>query len=189
MINVGTVLPGSHPCNNNDDDVDRRINNNRRYALFLYALTTLLLFGDQNLLAPNLTAGGCTQLYTFVNFCYPFLFFLTFFSFLYLFVMIRIAADEFGFDDEEKDRKLGGDIALAFFLLGAPASFVIGCMADTTSQRNMLFGVTVLIGEGACALTYFTTTYEGLFVTRALTGFSVGGALPLLSSLLGDWCE
>ena len=46
--------------------------------------------------------------------------------------MIRIAADEFGFDDEEKDRKLGGDIALAFFLLGAPASFVIGCMADTT---------------------------------------------------------
>ena len=103
--------------------------------------------------------------------------------------MIRIAADEFGFDDEEKDRKLGGDIALAFFLLGAPASFVIGCMADTTSSRNMLFGVTVLIGEGACALTYFTTTYEGLFVTRALTGFSVGGALPLLSSLLGDWCE
>jgi len=42
-----------------------------------------LLFGDQNLLAPNLTA----------------------------------AADEFGFDDEEKDRKLCGDIALAFFCL------------------------------------------------------------------------
>ncbi len=36
-------------------------------------------------------------------------------------------------------------------------------------------------------LTYFTTTYTGLYVTRALTGFSVGGALPLLSSVLGDW--
>jgi MFS family permease len=114
----------------------------------------VLLFSDQNLLAPNLSQ----------------------------------AADEFGFDDNERDQKLGGDIALAFFVLGAPASFLIGCGADSDFvSRSFLFGLTVLIGEGACFFTYFTTTYTGLYVTRALTGFSVGGALPLLSSVLGDW--
>jgi MFS family permease len=126
----------------------------RRWTVILYSITTILLFSDQNLLAPNLSQ----------------------------------AAEEFGFDDNERDKKLGGDIALAFFVLGAPASLLVGCMADSNSiSRSFLFGLIVLIGEGACFLTYFTTDYTGLYVTRALTGFSVGGALPLLSSVLGDW--
>lgn len=126
----------------------------RKWTLFLYSITTILLFSDQNLLAPNLTE----------------------------------AAEEFGFDENERDQKLGGNIALAFFVLGAPASFLVGCYADSDSiSRSKLFGIIVLIGEGACFLTYFTKTYAGLYVTRALTGFSVGGALPLLSSVLGDW--
>lgn len=126
----------------------------KRYTVILYSITTVLLFADQNLLAPNLSA----------------------------------AAEEFGFDNNQRDKKLGGDIALAFFILGAPASFVVGCGADSDYlPRSFLFGLTVLIGEGACFLTYFTKTYTGLYITRALTGFSVGGALPLLSSVLGDW--
>jgi Major Facilitator Superfamily len=40
--------------------------------------------------------------------------------------------------------------------------------------------------SGACFLTYWTKTYRGLFVCRTLTGFSMGGALPLIYSLLGD---
>ena len=131
---------------------DRRFD--RAWALMLYSLTTILLFSDQNLLAPNLSA----------------------------------AAEEFGFNDEEKDSLLGGQIALAFFVVGAPASFLVGCCADSKGvSRNVLFGVLVLIGEGSCLVTYWTTTYTGLYITRALTGFSVGGALPLLSSVLGDW--
>ena len=126
----------------------------RKWSLFLYSITTILLFADQNLLAPNLSS----------------------------------AAEEFGFNDEQRDQKLGGDIALAFFVLGAPASFAVGCLADSDRiSRNFMFGFIVLIGEGACFLTYFTSTYSGLYWTRALTGFSVGGALPLLSSVLGDW--
>lgn len=139
----------------NDGAVSKEPRNwQRTYTLVLYSLTTVLLFADQNLLAPNLSA----------------------------------AAEEFGFDNDQRDKKLGGDIALAFFLLGAPASFLVGCCADSDSiPRSFLFGLTVLIGEGACFFTYFTTTYSGLYITRALTGFSVGGALPLLSSVLGDW--
>eukprot|EP00980_Cylindrotheca_fusiformis_P025145 scaffold13202_cov126-Cylindrotheca_fusiformis.AAC.2 len=94
-------------------------------------------------------------------------------------------ADDFGFDKDERDRKLGGDISLAFFLLGAPASFAIGCLADR-ADRSLIFAWTVLIGEGACFLTYWAKTYEVLYVCRAITGFSVGGAVPLIYSILGD---
>ncbi|KAL3906905.1 MAG: hypothetical protein SGILL_009088 [Bacillariaceae sp.] len=94
-------------------------------------------------------------------------------------------AEYFGLDDEERDRKLGGDISLAFFLLGAPASFLIGFLADSY-DRAKLFGWTVGIGEMACLLTYFVQTYQQLYICRAITGFSVGGALPVIYSILGD---
>ena len=64
----------------------------RRLATTLYLLTTSLLFADQNLMSPNLSA----------------------------------IAEEFGFDDNTRDKKLGGDIAIAFFMVGVPASFLVG---------------------------------------------------------------
>jgi MFS family permease len=120
-------------------------------TMILFSLTTILLFADQNLMGPNLSA----------------------------------IADEFGLSEQERDRKLGGDISLAFFLLGAPASLVVGCLADA-ADRSFLFAGTVMIGEGACLATYFVTSYPQLYVCRAVTGFSVGGALPLIYSILGD---
>jgi hypothetical protein len=123
----------------------------RKWAVALFSACTILLFADQNLMSPNLTA----------------------------------IATDFGFSDEERDKKLGGQIALAFFVLGAPASFFIGCLADSYN-RSRLFAWTVGIGEGACFLTYWTTTYRQLYICRAITGFSLGGALPLIYSVLGD---
>jgi hypothetical protein len=125
--------------------------NKRSWTIALFSIATLLLFADQNLMAPNLSD----------------------------------IADEFGFNEEERDRKLGGDIALAFFLIGAPASFIVGCLADT-SDRSVLFAWTVFIGEGACFATYWVRTYHQLYICRALTGFAVGGAVPLIYSTLGD---
>lgn len=155
----------------------------RRWAIALFSATTILLFADQNLMAPNLTA----------------------------------IAEEFDFSDEERDTKLGGHIALAFWLLGAPAALVIGVLADQFN-RSKLFVLTVGIGEGmsnltvlqlfffdclsflqchvvfscsnistgACFMTFWSRTYWGLFICRTLTGFSIGGALPLIYSILGD---
>ena len=120
-------------------------------AVALFSVCTILLFADQNLMAPNLTAIG----------------------------------NDFGFNDEQRDKKLGGEIAFAFYVLGAPASFVVGCLADT-HNRTHLFALTVGIGEGACLATYWTTSYIQLYVCRALSGFSLGGALPLIYSILGD---
>ena len=82
-------------------------------------------------------------------------------------------------------RKLGGYVALAFFTLGCPVSFLVGYLADR-HRRIPLFALIIVLGEGACFFTYFTATYTGLLVTRALTGISVGGALPLIFSLLSD---
>ena len=123
----------------------------RNWAVTLFSACTILLFADQNLMSPNLTA----------------------------------IANDFGFSDEERDRKLGGQIALAFFVLGAPASFVVGCLGDTYN-RSKLFACTVGIGEGACLATFFTRTFAELYACRAITGFALGGALPLIYSVLGD---
>ena len=126
----------------------------RRWTITLYSLATVLLFADQNLLAPNLSA----------------------------------VADEFGFNDVERDAKLGGEIALAFFFMGAVASFIVGYLTDSidATSRSSLFAVTIFIGEGGCLMTYFTKTYGQLLWCRAMTGFSVGGATPLIYSVLGD---
>jgi hypothetical protein len=129
----------------------RQSSGERRWAVALFSGCTILLFADQNLMSPNLTA----------------------------------IAEDFGFSEEERDKKLGGQIALAFFVLGAPASFLVGCLADSYN-RSRLFAWTVGIGEGACCLTYWTSTYRQLYVCRAITGFSLGGALPLIYSVLGD---
>jgi hypothetical protein len=122
-------------------------------AVVLFSLTTILLFADQNLMSPNLTA----------------------------------MAHDFGFTDLQRDTKLGGDIALAFFVVGAPAAYVVGILADSSRfQRVRLFAAVVGLGEGACALTFFTSSYWQLYFCRAITGFSMGGALPLIYSILGD---
>lgn len=131
--------------------LDHEADKKRQWTMMIFSITTVLLFADQNLMAPNLTE----------------------------------IAEHFGFDDEERDVKLGGNIALAFWLLGAPAGFLVGVLADRV-DRSLLFALTVGIGEGACFFTFFTTTYWELFICRAVTGFSIGGALPLIYSILGD---
>jgi MFS family permease len=138
----------SHP---NHRGITHRTKQQRRLALLLLSICTILLFADQNLMSPNLTA----------------------------------IATFFGFTDEQRDQKLGGDIALAFWVLGAPASLIIGCLADV-HDRIKLFAATIFLGEGACMATFWVHTYPQLYACRALTGLSVGGALPLIYSILGD---
>ena len=48
------------------------------------------------------------------------------------------------------------------------------------------FCAVVAIGCLGCLGTYFTTTYSQLFAMRTLTGVAIGGAPPLVYSLLGD---
>lgn len=94
-------------------------------------------------------------------------------------------ADDFGFNEEERDEKLGGYIAFGFFVVGGPVALLVGYFADTVN-RCTLFGVVIALGESACLATYWVKTYPQLFVCRVLTGISIGGATPIIFSLLGD---
>jgi len=126
------ILPGENVQQQNERQQQQQKQKERQWAMMLFSLTTVLLFADQNLMAPNLS---------------------------------DIASD-FGFDDEERDVKLGGHIALAFWMLGAPAGFVVGVLADRMN-RTFLFAVTVGIGEGknqnkeenGTLLFYYFTTF------------------------------
>ena len=99
-------------------------------------------------------------------------------------LLYRIA-DEFGFNEDERDVKLGGMIALGFFFVGAPISYIIGWMADSIN-RIPLFAATVFIGEFGCMMVYFVQNYQQLYACRVLTGISIGGAIPIIFSVLGD---
>lgn len=123
----------------------------RLYTIFMLSFTVFLLFADQNLLAPNLSA----------------------------------AAKDFGFSDAERDEKLGGFIAIGFFIIGGTVALVVGYFTDIVN-RAALFGVVVVFGETACFGTFFVRTYGELFACRVLTGISIGGATPIIFSMLGD---
>jgi MFS family permease len=101
---------------------------------------------------------------------------------------LSVVAREFGFTTQERDVKLGGYISLAFFLVGGMVALLIGRFADRF-DRTKLLALVVVAGEIPCAATYFCDSYEQLFVCRILTGISIGGAPPLVYSLLGDLVE
>ena len=94
-------------------------------------------------------------------------------------------AEDFGFTEEERDRKLGGDIALAFFIVGVPIAFLIGFLVDKF-PRVPIFAFIALVSGASSLATYYSKTYHELFICRAVTGVAVGGALPVVYSLLSD---
>eukprot|EP00667_Euglena_gracilis_P011703 EG_transcript_11969 len=94
-------------------------------------------------------------------------------------------ADDFHLDHEQRDWKLGGELACGYFVIGAPAALIAGHYADRRSRKNLLAAVLVM-GKIPCLLVYFVRTYGQLFVLRTLMGITVGGLTPLTSSLAGD---
>lgn len=99
---------------------------------------------------------------------------------------LTAAADDFGMSDHERDEKLGGQIALGFFVLGAPAALAAGYWADLYNRCH-LFGVMTLLSSLATGGTYFVQTYEQLFFVRTLTGIGIGAAAPITFSIMGDF--
>jgi MFS family permease len=103
----------------------------------MFCVTASLLYADQNLMAPNLTAiadSACRRPPPPLPppACpapaHP-----------------PLSAG-FGFDESERDRYLGGYVAAAFYLVGAPAALLFGYLSDTVNRRNLLFAA-VLLGE------------------------------------------
>jgi hypothetical protein len=58
-------------------------------------------------------------------------------------------AQDFGFDDHQRDRMLGGAIAAAFYMVGAPAALLFGWLSDRVNRKRLLFAAVVL-GKWPC---------------------------------------
>ena len=95
-------------------------------------------------------------------------------------------ADEFGFNDIERDVKLGGEISLVFWLIGGVVTLFFGYFTDILSRKKLLI-ISILIGEIPCFLTGFVETYQQFFWLRALTGIGIGAIIPITYSLLADY--
>jgi Arabinose efflux permease len=95
-------------------------------------------------------------------------------------------AQEFGMSSDERDRKLGGEIALSFFLCGVPSALLVGWMTDRLNHRAAIFATVVFIGELSCFATYFVKSFASLLATRSITGIAIGASLPVVYSVLGD---
>ena len=98
---------------------------------------------------------------------------------------LSTVAHEFGMNDIERDERLGGELAMGLFLLGAPAALAIGACADRY-PRKLLLVIILLVGGAASLGTALARSYSDLFWMRALTGVSLGSALPVTFSLVGD---
>ena len=120
----------------------------------MFCLTASLLYADQNLMAPNLTAIAqgavgmqeqCTGKLHVAR-----LLVLECMSIIWsqLIQPAYWTSADFGFDDEQRDKYLGGYIAAAFYIVGAPAALLFGYLSDTVNRRNLLFAA-VLLGMGA----------------------------------------
>ena len=96
------------------------------------------------------------------------------------------AAKDLQLTDVERDEKLGGGLALGLFVVGGSASMLVGAAADGWIRRVDLLALVLGIGGCGCLGSAFSPSYFLLFVSRAVTGIGLGGALPLTFSLIGD---
>ena len=80
---------------------------------------------------------------------------------------------------------MGANIAAGFFIVGGLVALIAGYLADIWN-RTLLLGWIVVAGSTASGCTYFVQTYQQLFFVRILTGISIGGASPVVYSMLGD---
>ena len=74
---------------------------------------------------------------------------------------------------------------MAFFLLAASAALVIGVLTDVIQRKRILVW-TMILGQGPASSRCSSSSYWELFAIRTLTGVAVGGALPIVYSMVGD---
>mmetsp|Transcript_41227 Transcript_41227/g.89875 ORF Transcript_41227/g.89875 Transcript_41227/m.89875 type:complete len:524 (+) Transcript_41227:228-1799(+) len=95
-------------------------------------------------------------------------------------------AKNFKFNDFERDEYIGGELTLFFYMPGIFVAILFGMLSAFMSRR-LLFTVVIAITATACFSTTFVSNFTQLAVTRTITGFGIGGALPIVYSMVGDW--
>lgn len=95
-------------------------------------------------------------------------------------------AKNFHFNNYERDAYIGGELTLFFYFPGVLGALLAGVLSGILDRRSLLVGLGILT-SAACILTAQVATFEQLAWARAMTGFGIGGSLPVVYSLVGDW--
>jgi len=92
----------------------------------------------------------------------------------------------FHFNAFERDAYIGGELTLFFYFPGVFGALLAGILSGILDRRLLLAALAVLTSI-ACLLTARVGTFGELAWARAITGFGIGGSLPVVYSLIGDW--
>ena len=97
---------------------------------------------------------------------------------------LTAVSQSFKMNPNERDEYLGGALTLAFYGPGTVVALLFGFLTGGLVQRKTLYVIVICITAVACFCTTFVNSYSQLALTRAMTGIGVGGALPIIYSMV-----
>lgn len=95
-------------------------------------------------------------------------------------------AQLFHFNAYERDAYIGGELTLFFYFPGVLGALLAGVLSGMM-ERRLLLAVLALVTSLSCLMTTRVHTFGELVWARAITGLGIGGSLPVVYSLVGDW--
>jgi MFS family permease len=95
-------------------------------------------------------------------------------------------AKVFHFNAWERDTYIGGELTMSFYFPGVFGALLAGVLSGFMERRSLL-AFLALLTAFACFCTGRVGTFRQLVWARAITGFGIGGSLPVVYSLVGDW--
>ena len=90
------------------------------------------------------------------------------------------------FSAVQRDEYLGGQLTLVFYAPGVIFAILFGYLSGLYSRKD-LFVALIVVTALPTFLTTWVTSFHQLAWMRAMTGMGIGGVLPVVYSLVGDW--
>ena len=95
-------------------------------------------------------------------------------------------ASMWNFSAVERDEYLGGQLTLIFYAPGVIFAILFGYLSGAYS-RKLLFVCLIVVTALPTFMITWVTTFHQLAWARAVTGMGIGGVLPVVYSMIGDW--
>jgi MFS family permease len=87
---------------------------------------------------------------------------------------------------KRSSKEFGGILSLCFYLSGLVGAGVFGYLSSLVNRKLLLLIVCLVTSLG-CILTALPESFSLLLFMRTISGFGMGGCLPVVNSLIGDW--
>lgn len=99
---------------------------------------------------------------------------------------LSIIAEEFGFEEVDKDLYIGSYMTLCFSVASLPISLLIGVYADFTNRKKLM-SIVILAAGLSCISFGLSTNYTLLLLFRTISGSCLGGVIPVIFSIVSDF--